>query len=273
MKDFRGVQIGAVGNGLSGHDFVLWGDSHGMAVAQAVDDSARSAGLRGEAFLLPGVPPVTGLWFGEMEEDERNDLMARNLALVDWMILNRVPNVILVGRWVSFCNGYTEAEVEGREAGYRWTPTVLDEVGQSPGPGVSAAVLTRQLTVMATRLRAAGVEVWLVKQVPETNNLNTARQVSMLKRFPMLNQLDAFTTTRAEHEQRQASTEKAIAEVPLGLLEIIDPEAVFFEGSDQLRIYEERSIYRDDDHLTRFGAQRLMGPVFDELFLKIKEGR
>ena len=44
---------------------------------------------------------------------------------------------------------------------------------------------------------------------------------------------------------------------------IIDASSqFFFRDRDQLKVYAERSYYRDEDHLTRAGAMHYLEPAF-----------
>ena len=262
-EDGEPVPIGAAEGDLS---FVLWGDSHGMAMAHTVDQVASANDRRGAAILSAGVPPVTGLWFAGMDDGERQELLDRNRQVLARIIDMGVSDLILAGRWIARCDGYNDAEMVDREPSYRQAPMVIDGPGQTPSPEVSSAALARQLESMLVALQEAGIRVWLIRQVPETNHRDTAKQVAMLKRFPGGNRLEAFTTTRAQHLERRRSSDAVFAGLPQGLVEIVDPSDQFFPAGQRLNIYGERSYYRDDDHLTRPGAERYLAPVFEAIF-------
>lgn len=52
---------------------------------------------------------------------------------------------------------------------------------------------------------------------------------------------------------------------------VVDPTPFFYQQTDRLRVYGDRSYYKDDDHLTRHGADHYLRPLFDGLFLTIKK--
>ena len=57
--------------------------------------------------------------------------------------------------------------------------------------------------------------------------------------------------------------------MPEGLINVIDPSPYFFKASDRVKVYGDRSYYRDDDHLTRAGADYYLSEMFDEIFARI----
>jgi hypothetical protein len=51
----------------------------------------------------------------------------------------------------------------------------------------------------------------------------------------------------------------------------MDPTPYFFDERRKLKVFDIRSYYKDDDHLTRYGAERHIRPMFDTLFSGMKE--
>jgi len=255
-------------------DFALWGDSHGMAVAEVLDKSAREHGLRGIAYLASGAPPVTGLWRSSLGDEESQKKLSENENVVKKILEKRIKNVILIARWSVRCDGYSEAELKSGVllSSRKTDPMVIDKMGVTPTPEESSFVLAKHLRNMTEMFRRAGVKVWLFKQVPEANQVNIARNVYMLKRFPSINKMQRHTVTLLEHERRQSEANKVIDSLSADLCEVIDPTDAFFKNSGKLTIYDERSYYRDDDHLTQYGADYYLTEIFDKMFEKIKEG-
>ncbi len=129
-----------------------------------------------------------------------------------------------------------------------------------------------QLPIMAENLKNSGVKVWLIRQVPESNNIRTAQEFYMAKRFPLLNSMPAqFTVSKEEHENVQEHVSKAINRLPKDLVNVIDPAPYFFVDSAKLKVYGNRAYYKDDDHLTRAGADYYLSSTFDAIFAEIAE--
>jgi hypothetical protein len=147
---------------------------------------------------------------------------------------------------------------------------VIDQMGDKPTPEKSSQVLSKHLRDMLDRFKAKGVKVWLLKQVPEANQPNIAKDVYMLKRFPALNRMSDSAITLRQHQQRQANANKVIDSLPPGLCEVVDPTPLFFKEGENLKIYGERAFYRDSHHLTRYGADYYLSNVFDGILSEIK---
>jgi hypothetical protein len=138
----------------------------------------------------------------------------------------------------------------------------------------TAELLTKHLKITASDLMSRGINVWLIKQVPESNQVNTAAQFYRAKRFPYLNDLPTqFTSSMSDHESRQQRVNKAIDSVPSELMNVMDPTPYFFKNSKRLKVYGDRAYYRDDDHLTRAGADHYMSEMFNEIFVQIAMNR
>jgi hypothetical protein len=110
-----------------------------------------------------------------------------------------------------------------------------------------------------------------MEQVPETNTTRTAEYVLQYKRFPKLNHFTQETTTLEQHKARQLNCKTALESIPKHLVSLMDPTPYFFDERRKLKVFDRRSYYKDDDHLTRYGAERHIRPMFDILFSGMKE--
>ena len=258
------VPIGAEHSGPI--DFILWGDSHGASASPAVDHSARQLGLKGRAYVNNGTPPVTGLWFADMDHESAQEMTAMNERVLQEIIAERPALLILVGRWVARCEGYSQVEMIGERPSHHFATMVVDSMLSEPEFTDSASALLRQLKHMHRRLAAHGISLAILQQVPESTTTSNARLFYMRKRFPYLDSLAQFTTSPHAHAARQKRTMDSLAQLSGNGLSIIDPSPQFFREGKGLKIYAERSYYRDDDHLTRPGSLHYLSPIFHQLF-------
>jgi peptidoglycan/LPS O-acetylase OafA/YrhL len=231
------VKIGAessVNDRIKGQpSFALWGDSHALAISATVDQRARSHGLIGHVYAGDGRIPITECTVHDLPDHiDYSDEVIRSI------LDSGIKNVILVARWS------TNLNVNGKT----------------------------QLPIMAETLKKFGVQAWLIKQAPESNSLRTAQEFYMGKRFPLINDMPAqYTVSKEDHQNTQEHVNKAIDRLPKGLINVIDPAPYFFVESTKLKVYGDRAYYKDDDHLTRAGADYYLSEMFDGIFSKIKE--
>jgi len=256
-------------------DFILWGDSHGMVIAEYVDRLASERGLFGEAYLSPGVIPVTNLWRPIWEDSRRELYLEQNRRIVQSAIERKISDIILIGRWSVISEGRNSLEIENGDA--RTDSLVTDNELQDRSTITAdhaSASLARQLQKMLHRLNQSGTRVWLLKQVPETDNPSNARHFYLSQRFPGVNRIERFTTSYNKHLERQAKFESAVATVSSDNLIVIDPAPGFFQNEQSmLEVFSQRSHYRDDDHLTTYGVERFLGPILNEILTKIVDAK
>ena len=244
-------------------DFVLWGDSHGASAAPAVNAVATDFKLKGHAYLNNGTPPVTGLWFADMSEASAAEMVALNERVLAEIIDSKPMAVFLVGRWVARCEGYNEAEMVGEPGSLRFTTMLVDSMIPEPTFKEASSALARQIKAMGARLAVHGIKLVIFQQVPESNESRTASRFYSMKRFSGTSKVPQFTTTKDEFLKRQKRTMKLLKNQTTENVRVIDASSqFFFRDRDQLKVYAERSYYRDEDHLTRAGAMHYLEPAF-----------
>ena len=240
-------------------DFVLWGDSHGASAAPAVNAVATDFKLKGHAYLNNGTPPVTGLWFADMSEASAAEMVALNERVLAEIIDSKPMAVFLVGRWVARCEGYNEAEMVGEPGSLRFTTMLVDSMIPEPTFKEASSALARQIKAMGARLAVHGIKLVIFQQVPESNESRTASRFYSMKRFSGTSKVPQFTTTKDEFLKRQKRTMKLLENQTTENVTVIDASSqFFFRDRDQLKVYAERSYYRDEDHLTRAGAMHYL---------------
>ena len=244
-------------------DFVLWGDSHGASASPAVNAVALDFKLKGHAYLNNGTPPVTGLWFADMSEASATEMVALNERVLAEIINLKPKAVFLVGRWVARCEGYNEAEMVGEPESVRFTTMLVDSMISKPTFKEASSALARQIRAMGVRLAVHGIELVIFQQVPESNESRTASRFYTMKRFSGVLKIPQFTTTKDEFLKRQGRTMNLLKNQITENVRVIDASSqFFFRDRDQLKIYADRSYYRDEDHLTRAGAMHYLEPAF-----------
>ncbi len=232
------VNTGDIENRL---DFLLWGDSHGMMLCPVMSDVAAEFGLSGKAILLPGHLPLPGACTGSSQTDAQADVLFRK-ELVEFIRVRRPRNLILVSRWRQQMDGCSETElVEGLE----------------------------QLVALCEE---SCVELWVVKQVPEVGGISPAKDV-FLWSVGRQDKLPDYRTSLDQHLAQQATPERVFGSISADRLRVLDPAPYLF-GKDGMTIIVQdgRSFYKDDDHLTRHGAEWLR-VLIKGMMQEIKEDR
>lgn len=257
------IPLGVEGEGSP--DFILWGDSHGAAAAHGLNQAAQNLGLSGLGFLNDGTAPIPGLWFSDLSERRKITKEKTKKVIEKKIIASGTKNLILMSRWVARCEGYSDAEMIGRQPDFRAISMVVNEESPEAGLESSPRILVQHLEELALRLKEYGIQITLLHQVPETTSTETKKLVYAQIHFPFFNDLADRTTTLAQYHKRRKRSDEAFAKLPSGLINIVDPTETFFPNGEALKIYDEESFYLDDDHLTAAGALHYLTPVFREI--------
>ena len=258
---------------LEGVDFVLWGDSHGVAATPGLDAAAIKTGMRGWAFLNNGTPPLTGVFTADMGEEAGAKMVEMNEVILGKILESGTKNVILASRWVSRCEGYNEVEMADFPHVMQKAPMLVERENPEPGFEDSAGLLRSRLIEMSARFKGHGITLWVLRQVPESTVGKVAERFYAATRFPLLYSLEERATPLQVHQDRERRTMAEFAKMPGGTVRMIDATEAFYPvGSNEgLKLYAKRSYYRDDDHLSRFGSVHYLTPVFEEVLSMMQD--
>lgn len=241
----------------SSPDFILWGDSHAAVTTEVVDKIAKEYGLMGEMFVEPNLIPVPNLWSPEMSDVRRDKDIKRNKDYIQSIVSRRIPDLILVARWRLYCESYFVTDNDISDM----APLTSD---------ISAASISRQLKKMVDDLSAAGVRIWFFEQIPETDTENNARKFYQSVRFPALNKLKPHSIRRQDYEDSRKCVDRLIDGIDPAKMLKVDVAPQFFKDRNSFEVYSDRSYYKDSDHLTQYGADHFLTPVFEGIFAKIE---
>lgn len=233
--------------------FLLWGDSHAMTWTDVVATASEELGRPGFATLHGGVPPIPGLWRSGMPQGK-----AFNQAVLDFIDRHPIEDVILVSRWSVYVAGYSESDpvFDGRSS----DDVFLSDTAESCKSGeASRQAMIRGIESLVKELRERGVRVWLIRQVPVQDTVVAENAVRN-----MLLGWDANPILAVDcdaHRQQQSILEPFYAAAEAAIGEeggVIDPGDLFFDGEGEGRVLEDgRYLFRDDDHLSKSGAEKL----------------
>lgn len=266
-----GVAIGAPRLDAKPPDFVLWGDSHGMAVAELVDSLAREHDISGVAFLSSGRPPITGLWKPLKGLEQEKETTTLNQARLDKIIQSGTKDVILIGRWDGMIRGMLPTEIDERNGIPKTYNMVVDSAEETPSYETSRDALARQFSKMLKELESKQIRVSLLLQVPSASRSRVARDFYISKRFPLLNPKDfSQDTSREEYASSRMGSKMLFSGLEAKNLSVIDPIESFYNNGNRLSLYSSRAFYRDEDHLTRPGAEHYLRPVISNILSNIR---
>ena len=243
--------------------FAIWGDSHGRVLGKGFDLAARNLGATGCVLTRSGTPPLLNSWRGDLKRDKL-DTEGINFksACVEFLADHDIKRVILVGRWSLYVEGYNAGEVEAglvRKATTQNQLLVDAQSSEEKSVDEAAAAFRRSLELTRQELESKGIEVWIVRQIPEQSSpvgINTAKQ--SLSKIPY----KIKTSCLELHRERQRRVDEIIDQL-FPAERIIDVSRNLFDEEGNLLAFDSDATptYRDTDHLTQAG----IGLIFPDL--------
>lgn len=217
-------------------DWLVWGDSHAMAVTPAFHQYLEARGLAGQAATHSWTAPLIG-YFKGTQFGMGLDSLDFNQAVFEHIKVNAIPNVVLVGAW----------------SGYQYEP--------SDHPSSGAFQTSLIATVHA--IHEAGAQPWVMLQIP-SQGFDVPK---VLAQYAMANQPIEPLCAKPNPE------EYAIANVP-GLLEqlqtagavLLDPRPYCLseDGTHYRVVQDGKPLYRDSGHLSIDGAIVIVLPLLED---------
>lgn len=233
--------------------YVLWGDSHAMAL---------SPGFH----AFSGATGINGLYINRKHtllENTYSDAYPDNAAWIEqilsWLKSKReIKSVVLVNRWAVRSQGW--ANESGKNVTYK------RHDGQT---GTAAEIFETGITDLCRKLRKLGKNVVIISSIPE-QGLSVPE---ILNRFALIHpNHNVVGVTQKEYEERQKEATAIFHKLEkAGLARIVWVTSAFFRQgkSVPLLLPCQTSMYFDDDHLSHSGAiyllKHIQGPLKDAI--------
>ena len=244
-----------IGAGPAGDmsDFVIWGDSHAMALLPGFHGWLGERGLKARAQVHGGCPPLPGI-IRSGTPQEVEDCISLNEGML-MMLENSTPKtVVLVARWRFIRSGH-------RTPGESGDPFVIRPVDAALADLDQTALFDRLFEDLVTRLGKSGHRVVIIEAVPEIGaDVPQAMVMAALRRKALVAPLPGTL-----HRERMAETRDFLDRMSrLEGVVLRDPAPVLCAERCAIQRNGEL-LYRDDDHLSEAGARFLVPRLMESL--------
>jgi hypothetical protein len=217
-------------------EILIWGDSHAMAVMPVLDVLCREHAIRGVGAMHSGTAPLVG-YESQSTFGLREDCIAFNDAVVEFIRNKRVNNVILVASW-----------------------SLYQTYGGTGG-------LRRGLLETISALKGSGVRIWIMKSVPQ-HRWNVPRALAYTVFFG--GDPEELGLPLADHREVCRREDQIFEGVSTPSIVVLDPTDLYVSPTDLCRVAEGgKALYWDDNHLTTHGAM-VLRPLFEPIFEGIR---
>ncbi len=246
----RTCELGARGGPI---DFVLWGDSHALAIAPAVDEVAKRLGRHGQLVANTSCVALFGVDLAHSSERKCSDA---NAAFLRRLQTKPIDTILVASRW-----GLWESGVQP-DPTLVSRPLLRDAQTQVPSSSENQAVFARGLERTLATLAAQSKHVIVVASVPEMT-IDVPRVLAKIRWLKLERDL---RLPRKSFEERQARVirlfEMARTRWPVT---VISPSDVLCDEQHCRVGSAKASWYADADHLSAEGA-RLLAPQLEQVF-------
>lgn len=149
--NLKGTTVCVLGDPKNAPQFLLWGDSHALAIASAFDKAAHDRGISGLVMTRIACPPLPGLRRADRPDGEQcREFNARVLSTVP----ESVSAVILAARWPVYFHGESDPQNNHRSPRF-------DGIAVSQQPAAVSDVLLATLRALSDK------EVTILGVLPE----------------------------------------------------------------------------------------------------------
>jgi peptidoglycan/LPS O-acetylase OafA/YrhL len=222
--------------------FLVWGDSHAMAVAPAFEALGAELSLSGAVIAQSGTPPCFGVMQGRHGPEGNRAWCS---AFESVLARQPVKGVALVARWSYYMDPDT-----------RTTVMSPNSTGTSTEEAMTA--LTQGLKSTIRSLTSRGIKVVLLLEVPQ----QAGDPVSAYTWGMAIGQQPPTGANLTDYQQHQQSVARVISELQDEDVTIVRVERCAFDSSGISRLGDDHGpFYLDDDHVSPHGARQLLAPL------------
>jgi peptidoglycan/LPS O-acetylase OafA/YrhL len=246
-------------------DFILWGDSHALAICDYIDEQATKMQLSGVIAGRSGRVPILGVWRPKYKDSTREAAPDWNRLVMSYIRDNRIKHVVLAARWA--------VNIEGRPNGGMDT-LIARELDFRATPESAKFAFEFGLDETLNELESLNASVYILKQVP-LQKLDPQRAIVRSLMFRSLSEGIELPrgVSLLEHQARQSTANRIIDNQVLKRANVhaIDLSGPFFvDNGTSVLGNSSGSFYRDDDHVSILGSRELLGPILRALLIEIK---
>ncbi len=234
--------------------FLVWGDSHAKSLSPAIRKSALQNQVQGVIAERGGCIPL--LETAQILPQFYETCKKQNRMVFEYISNNKnIKKVFLISRWALYAEGKRFKNEQGH------TIFIKDDASASISIDGNKEVFTRALTSTVQKLKEIGVEVVVVKQVPEVEfNVPQAKSKTLIFGYdvdlrPLFHdyiQRNSFVNEKFDEMKEQFG------------VSLIEPHLKICSG-ERCSIQDAKGnpIYRDTNHIMPHFATDL-SEIFDE---------
>ena len=241
-------------NDKKGLDFFIWGDSHALQMANVFEKEAIRLSLKGKSCIIPSTLPLP---LAYNSKESRNNLYLKNEVL-NYLDLSKPRVLILIARWSAYF-GFNDNNIVKKS--YTLSDSTFMVCTDRK------KVLSKSLKYLEDFCKQRSIKIYIINQMPESNLVNPAHKI--LRHSGWTDKIFPSKRSSKQHyNQNKAFYEYFESDIDSSI-SLVDFAGYFKSDSgDYLTFFKNRSLYRDQDHLSIWGSLKL-APGITKLLQKI----
>jgi peptidoglycan/LPS O-acetylase OafA/YrhL len=233
-------------------NFILFGDSHAISIANGMDIAAKKTGSSGYLVATSSCPPLYGV--NPVRGDNTGALCKSMREQVLRLIKEKnIKKVFLAGRWDYYIN---RGDTDGNKMNISTLAEVSD-VFES-----DADMLMFGIKNMVDKIQALGASVKVLEQAPSQIN-DPKKQFFIHEKDPNVNFRSLSVSTLVHKKRREKLDEKFLDLI--GYSRLIEIDNLLCDAYVCPIGDEYKSFYVDTNHINDYSAERLSIIFMDEL--------
>lgn len=239
---------------------LLWGDSHALSLASAVNLAAIARDKAGLMAVRTGCPPLIGI-----DRPGRTSCAEFNAAILDRLAAETgIGTVILAARWTLSAEGSRYKQEEGAAVELRDVGAGSGEKGSAGGTDTNGNLFALGIERTIAEVAALGRRIVLVGQVPEVGyDVPAAAFAARLRGTDVT---AAIGPTLAEYRDRTARVRPVLEAIAARTgVTYLQPATRLCDEERCRVVIDDVPLYRDDNHLSLRGNV-FVSDLFDTAF-------
>ena len=255
-----GDALCTIGDAAHAPSFLVWGDSHARSLMSSVNESAQRMGKAGYIASASACAPLQG-----MDRVSKPGCLAFTTTVLSYAEQRpEIDTVFLIGRWAISAEGTRYTNEDG-------DPFELVDTfeGGNASPG---DLFETGLTRTVKALLAANKKVVIVGPVPEVgHNVPSVNHVAMITNRDV-NEMIAPTIEEFETRNQKVFAVLSQLQTEYGVDVLMPSVFLCDESICKVALDDGTSLYRDDHHVSTFGA-KYISEMFDASLAGPNQGR
>ena len=240
--------------------FLVIGDSHALSLLPAFETAARLSGKNGVFTGFAGCPPLLGIVPLTRRDQTLRNCSALNERVFSFVKENGITDVFVVARWTYYTNG-----------DYSGDTKVIKFIGATKNAEASLPATRKAFEDGFARTVAAydsaGVRLHVVEQAPhqlyEPQALYSHAYMSPSKAEEVVRKL---SVPHRRHTDLQSFVDSVFEKYRKdSRVSFIDLDSLLCDEHICLMGTGAQSFYKDDDHLSKVGANLALADIFKHL--------